>query len=100
MNKVMMEEWHILSLDVWGNAEDGYEVNDVRKVHEIFIPDNIGGDYIVPMLRRSNLLSDDHLDKDYDVRWDSEGFIELNRSSDGRPLLQIQKAYDGHSYEQ
>lgn len=95
----MMEEWHVLSLDIWGNADDGWELNQAYKVHELFIADNLNIDEVLPMLRRCHMLANSQVNSDYGVNWDSEGLIEVHRVSDLRPLLQIQKAYKGHSYE-
>jgi hypothetical protein len=36
-----MTKWRLYSYDVWGNAKDGYEVNDVFRTNEIVSLPNV-----------------------------------------------------------
>ena len=39
--KSKMAEFEIVTYDVWGNAKDGYEVNDCRKQGTVEIPESV-----------------------------------------------------------
>ena len=35
-----MAEWHVWSYDIWGNDEDGYDVNDRSEIGAVELPEN------------------------------------------------------------
>lgn len=79
--------------DVWGNPDDGYEVNDVRVVREeVEIADDATDKQIVQLLN----------DIDYficnDLRVlkveDNVDWIEVYRKKDMYPLCRLERKYD------
>lgn len=76
----------VCSLDVWGNAEDGYWVNDMFACGSIEVdkPDT-------DMEIRNALINSGYLNAGFDVEIDSDGngIIYINYLEDGKPLLQL-----------
>ena len=90
----VMEKWEILYLDVWGNAEDGWEVNQTFRSMQIEMPEDFTEEGIIPLLKWLDVLEPAYPNEIFEVCWDSESFIEVNRSTDARPLVHIQKVYE------
>lgn len=82
--------YEVHCLDVWGNAEDGYYVNDVYpSCAEIELPE---GYTDADMLRalRVDVLDDSKPDAFYEIEGGAEDETQyVNRACDGRPLLEL-----------
>lgn len=82
------QHWRVLSLDVWGNDEDGYEVNDQTDVGGVVLR---GEDYqddqkVIDVLMEAGFLS--ALAKDGGVSVDGDEYF-LYVTGLGRPLLTL-----------
>lgn len=78
----------IYDLDVWGNEEEGFEVNDVYKGDIFEVPDNYTDNDLF------NILKDQGFLKNYvrfeDIEFvENEGFTELFDAVTGEPLWQL-----------
>ena len=76
--------YEVRTLDVWGNEEDGFEVNDWRKVGQIEVADMATDEEILDALIGREYLSTRCVDVD-DV---GDGMIDIVLPS-GRPLLHL-----------
>jgi len=82
--------WKIITYDVWGNEEDGYEVNQAfYSGAEIELPPEPSDEHV-----RSALVQAGYLRKGIQLRTldfdGDDGLIQIKRKRDGRPLLEIQ----------
>lgn len=84
-------EWEVRSYDVWGNAEDGWEVNDSFRVGTVSFADNASDETIISVLKNAGILSEKASVKNIDIDGDDD-FITLNDSRDGMPLLELAKS--------
>jgi hypothetical protein len=81
--------YSVLSLDVWGNAEDGWEVNQVFTTSfEIEVSEDADTREIVAALIDIGYLSPRAKGK-VDVECESESEIHLSVFPDGRPLCTL-----------
>lgn len=72
-----MKTYTVYSLDVWGNAEDGYEVNDSFKVGTI-----------LSALKSVGIIAN-HI-KLFDIVIDGDDFmITIDDAKDGRPVFTL-----------
>lgn len=79
---------NVYTYDVWGDAEDGYEVNNVYFNSTIELED-------------TDLLDDEHLywalirlgvlvpNSEVSLNWQDENLCYVNGSTDGKPLGEI-----------
>ncbi len=87
-----MTTYDVCSLDVWGNPEDGYEVNDVHKCGTVDLDDDLyDGPALVAMLVDAGYLTE-ACRQGVDVDW-NDGLICIDDPEDGRPILQLRLAY-------
>ena len=91
----MMEKWDLWDYcDVWGNEQDGYEVNDCCKVLEdITITDEADNDSIIEYLKIVDYLRKDCKTDDFYIMWDVD-YIEIFQKSNGFPLCCFRKEYE------
>lgn len=76
--------------DVWGNAKDGYEVNNLAVVEEdIYISDDASKDDILRLLKRIGYLKKSLRHCDIEV-WDNFDMIELFRKRDMYPICRLE----------
>jgi hypothetical protein len=82
----------INGLDVWGNADDGFEINDVLGSHgSIEVPDDADDKAIIQALVDADII---YKSEFYELD-DMSGinlFANLCDSRDGRPILQLRGA--------
>lgn len=78
--------------DVWGNAEVGYEVNDLC-VEEtgIFIADDTTDQEVLSLLVRIGFLVTDDLEK-VCIKWEGD-MIEIEGVETGVPLGRLEKEF-------
>lgn len=81
-------EFSIYELDVWGNSEDGYEVNDVIATDTIIDVDDIdNNNEIIDALRAEGY----NIPK---VTIDGDEFgLFIDREEDAKPLLELRRLY-------
>lgn len=88
MDARKMRSWHEWGLDVWGNEEDGYDVNDRYDHGHICIIDEPTK---AEILKAAGL---DWLDPGhYSVDGD-DGYIHIEESATGKPVLQLERDDD------
>ena len=81
--------YKVCSLDVWGNAEIGYEVNDMFSVGTIDIDPSMTDLEVLMRLECLGFLN--HLAEPCgDVEWEDETRLHINDKADGRPILTLQ----------
>lgn len=78
--------------DVWGNEEDGYEVNDLCvEETDIFIADNSTDQEVLSLLVRIGFLTTDDPEK-VCIKWESD-MIEIEGVETGIPLGRLEKEF-------
>lgn len=91
-----MVRYKILSLDVWGNADDGWEINDVFRSNvsvEFDIYEKRGkerDEIILAALREAGYLSAGATTDTVNVVDMGEVDFALERVSDGKPLCHLE----------
>jgi hypothetical protein len=84
----MIKKFKVCSLDVWGNGEDGFEVNDMHQIGTI----DVDSDWTDRQLYDA-LVELGHLDAEVfhlaSFEWSSDSFIGINEASNGKPVLQL-----------
>ncbi len=84
--------WDLVDyFDVWGNEDDGWEVNDQCVIMDgITITDDAVNDDIVAYLVMCGYLKQGTDVEDLIIDWE-DGFIELYQKEDGRPLCCLRR---------
>ena len=84
-----MREWRFWSYDVWGNAREGFEVNDRFEIDKVYIDDSITENKkkLATLVRKIYGLKKIQLSFDGD---DRTIFIEAMR--DGYPIGEMELA--------
>lgn len=82
-----MKTWIVYSLDVWGNEEDGFEVNDRCRVGTIETSDEQVDAEVWAALIKAGIArgSISHASFDGD-----DTLIMINTQDDGRPVFQLE----------
>lgn len=89
-----MKTWKVWSCDVWGNAEDGWEVNDLRPLDVIRTSDDptdgeIWSELVVAGIARGPL-------KWAKFDWPDDTFLSVLDVLDGeRPVFQLELVGEG-----
>lgn len=81
-----MLKLEIIALSVWGNAEDGYDVNDAMHTGRfIELPEDYTKEDIIR----------ECFDRHVDITIEDDGFtsIFVDREEDGMPLLELKYCY-------
>ena len=82
-----MSMWTVYDLDVWGNAEDGWDVNDWRAVAKY--DDNDRND-IITFLYCKELITTDDTEK-FVVDEFGENLVYIFKADDMMPLFSLEK---------
>lgn len=77
--------------DVWGNEEDGFEVNNLCVVEEVKIEldEDSTHQNIIDILKEQNYLKQTVKLSDFDV-WDDFEMIEFSDVNNGMPLFRLE----------
>lgn len=89
-NQTIVEYQLVDYWDVWGNEDDGYEVNDVARLGNVFLADNSDADDVIDVLIKISFLSIWEKNK-YHVEWRDEDFIEISHGDDYKPICRLEK---------
>lgn len=86
-------EW--VSYDVWGNEEDGWEVNDASRFSDkrIIIHDDLTDLEVLKVLCAEGILNRRYID-DVDVEFLDDYYIELTEKETGKPIGRLEKVQD------
>ena len=77
--------------DVWGNEDDGWEVNDLCYSGEIELSEDFKNDEILEELKDVGFLRDDVTMDMLEIDWSDEYFIEIFQADNYRPICRIEK---------
>lgn len=84
-------KYEVVLLDVWGNEEDGWNVNDIRKTEEFYsITNKASDDEVLTALVKDewiNRRNQDDVALEFD---DGDSSLWVVRTSDDKPLLKLQ----------
>lgn len=80
--------WEFISYDLWGNEEDGFEVNAAYHTGRVYEIDDESDDGIINFLRSAGFVDDDVDATDIDVDGD-ETIIYINYK--GSPALEFRQ---------
>jgi hypothetical protein len=88
--KGQVVKYYVWSLDVWGNEEDGFEVNDRSKAGSIELPEDGSDNAWMIALEDAGFLKDGshkvgRIDGD-------DGFYHVEDKRNGRPWLQLESS--------
>lgn len=77
--------------DVWGNEEDGFEVNNLCYLDDIKVEINEDSTHknIIDILKEQNYLEKTVKVSDFDIMDDFE-FIEFSSAENGMPLFRLE----------
>ena len=81
--------WRVFSLDVWGNARDGYEVNDRSGIGKVRLPDDATNEQIVRALKDAGILRKTVRMSQIAIDGD-DMFISIDQAKDGKPVFQLE----------
>lgn len=84
------ETWILYGLDVWGNEEDGWDINDVSEIKRMEIPEEVidDPDKLIKLLQE-DILADD---TKFDVEYNGDDYISINLDHfGGKPILELWK---------
>lgn len=84
-----MSTWRLYTYDVWGNAEDGYDVNDIYPKQTLTIDGDTDTAVIVALERSCGCPC-----TAVDVDWAESDIIYLNSMADGKPLGELRLVED------
>jgi hypothetical protein len=80
----------VRGLDVWGNQEDGYEVNDVYGVQaEIEVPADISYEGLIKALIDQEVLFDGEYEFDTFSYEDGEVYGNVVHKESGKPICEL-----------
>lgn len=84
-----MATWRLYSYDVWGNDEDGFEVNDIfRTSWTVEIPDNATYKEILEIINRDCMVT---VGLEIDANTDCSEVLYLQDSNNGKPECEFRK---------
>ena len=81
-----MARYIVASLDVWGNSEDGFEVNDTRRIGSVSFPSDASDKVIFAALKKEFGGSTTGLE----ISSQSDDvLIFVDRKKDGKPMYTL-----------
>lgn len=83
------KKYDVLTLDVWGNEEDGFEVNNASRAGSITIPAMSNEEDILKLLKNDGYLESSVRPNHISIESSDDNFIEINAAKNGEPLLQL-----------
>jgi hypothetical protein len=84
------ETWRVLSLDVWGNARDGYEVNAAyTTTRTVKLPPSATDDEVIACLKMDGEITKPVRRRFVEVQDFGDDMIGIDYR--GRPEIQLQK---------
>lgn len=83
--------WALMNyLDVWGNAVDGWEVNNLcTEFDDLWMSDDIEPEEIIEYLHEIGFLATADMSR-FDID-DMGDIIEVSSSDDGQPLFRLER---------
>lgn len=90
-------EYEIITYDVWGNSEDGWDVNQAFHTRKfVSIPDGheADADLIINILKSEDVVDEEMNSKNTNVDISHEHTIYFERSDDSKPLFELRKEHN------
>lgn len=84
-----MATWRVFTLDVWGNEEDGFEVNDRREAGQIETSDEPTDNEVWSALLLADIAKGPFRQASFDG--DAETTIFIEDRETGRPVFQLER---------
>lgn len=85
----MKNKWRLIyHYDVWGNPEDGFEVNDSREAGIIELTEEATNEEIISIIKEHLYIFDDEIIR---IEWNSDETITIDETTTGRPLFTLWK---------
>lgn len=81
-----VKTWEVRSLDVWGNAEDGFEVNQEFKAGKIEVPAITNDAGLLKILKENDFIKKSVRSTQIKFEDTGSGFIEVVDAKTGEPL--------------
>lgn len=92
--------YRFYSYDVWGNEEDGFEVNDTFKTsHTVNLPLEASDEQIKKALKAEGIVAKKIKDDDIDLEDLGEGWLGITDARNGRPFGEIRVEEKNWKYE-
>jgi hypothetical protein len=85
-----MSKFAVVSLDVWGNVEEGFEVNDQWKIGTVEFDADASDEEIVNVLIEDGYLTNGTKAEDLDFDGD-DSFIMISAAETGLPIFNLIK---------
>lgn len=83
-------QWEIRTYDVWGNARDGYEVNDIYYYpYDVEIQCDPTDKQIIQALKEAGVIGKYDRYATYEIHWGDENHAYVNRVRDGFPVCEL-----------
>lgn len=79
-------KWEVKSLDVWGNEEDGFEVNQEFHAGEVEIPAMVDDKELLKIMKKGGFIKDNVRSSQVEFEDTGGGFIEMKNAKTGEPL--------------
>lgn len=87
-----MAKFELINHDVWGNDEEGYQVNDSWKIGEIEINSvDCDNEEIVEALKEFGFLKDSVTVEDIEVEGETEYSLYINEADTLKPLCELRR---------
>lgn len=84
-----MATWNVYSLDVWGNEEDGFEVNDRSRVGTIETSAEPPDAEVWCALLEAGIARG--VISDGSFEWQDEDLLAIDEKATGRPVFQLER---------
>ncbi len=84
----MSKTWHVFTLAVWGNEEDGFDVNDRCPAGKIETSDEPTDAEVWACLLEAGIAHGLITDGEFD--WCDEALLCINEKKTGRPVFQLE----------
>lgn len=68
-----MQTWNVFTYDVWGNDEDGFEVNDRYDWGSVKLPEDAPGKVVIQTIKDFGIFAQDALAEEFKI--DGDGSI-------------------------
>lgn len=75
--------------DVWGNEDDGYEVNDSSSVGTIELDDDANDDELIAVLIHAGHVVKGCSSSDFRIEWSDDTWCEIEEAARGYPLFAL-----------
>lgn len=90
-----MATFNVHALDVWGNADDGFEVNNAfRTATNVTIPEWASDDDVALILIDANILEAGHTGDDLTIEGDPDYMFCIYESETREPLWNLERIAD------